>query len=86
MRCMSCVRHLGPMQVGVGAVAEDAELDALKDAVEQEIIGTRGLLGRYRPLVSALCQDAALTRAPPGLRSSALLALCKMMALDAEFW
>jgi hypothetical protein len=57
-------------QLGVGSLAADVELDALKDAAEGEIVGMKSLLGRYAPLLAALCHN----------RYSFLLAsLCTML-------
>lgn len=72
-------------QVGVGTVAEDAELDALAERIEKEIMAPDGALGRYRGLVSRLCRSDAVRAGPEFLKSAALLAMCKMMVLDADF-
>jgi len=44
-------------QLGVGSLAADVELDTLKDAAEGEIVGMKSLLGRYAPLLAALCHN-----------------------------
>lgn len=44
-------------QLGVGSLAADVELDALKDAGEGEILGMHNLLARYAPLLAALCHN-----------------------------
>ena len=44
-------------QLGVGSLAADVELDALKDAAEGEILGMHNLLARYAPLLAALCHN-----------------------------
>lgn len=44
-------------QLGVGSLAADVELDALKDAAEGEIVSMHNLLGRYAPLLAALCHN-----------------------------
>ena len=44
-------------QLGVGSLAADVELDALRDAAEGEIVAMRSLLGRYAPLLAALCHN-----------------------------
>ncbi|KAL0043109.1 hypothetical protein WJX79_009421 [Trebouxia sp. C0005] len=72
-------------QLGVGSLAADVELDALKDTAEGEIVGMKSLLGRYAPLLAALCHNRALLGAHVHLRSSALLALTKLMAIDPSF-
>ncbi len=43
--------------MGVGSLAADVELDALKEAAEGEIVGMKNLLGRYAPLLAALCHN-----------------------------
>ena len=44
-------------QLGVGSLAADVELDALKDAAEGEIVSMHNLMGRYAPLLAALCHN-----------------------------
>ncbi|KAK9823736.1 hypothetical protein WJX72_005030 [[Myrmecia] bisecta] len=72
-------------QLGVGSVAADTELDALKESAEAEIVAAGNLVGRFAPLVACLCHDRALLSSHPLLRSSALLALTKLMAIDQSF-
>ncbi|KAK9836505.1 hypothetical protein WJX74_001907 [Apatococcus lobatus] len=73
-------------QVGTGkSVAADAELDSLKDAVEREIVASGQLIGRWGPLVQQLCHDRNLLMCQADVCSSALLALTKLMVIDAGF-
>eukprot|EP00887_Chlorella_sp_A99_P003643 scaffold7.g3643.t1 len=72
-------------ELGVGSVAADAELDALKEESEAQVLGPRSLLRPYAQLVAALCRSRALLAADPGLRGAALLALAKLMVVDARF-
>lgn len=44
-------------QLGVGGIAADAELDALKEAAEAEIVSANNLLGCYAPLLAAICHN-----------------------------
>ena len=47
-------------ELGVGSVAADAELDAMKEGAERQILGAaRSLLGPYARLVSAGARRAA---------------------------
>ena len=41
----------------MGGVAADAELDALKEAAEAEIVSANNLLGCYAPLLAAICHN-----------------------------
>lgn len=41
----------------MGAVAEDLELDAMKDAAEAQIVDVHNVIGRYAPLVAAFCRN-----------------------------
>ncbi|CAL8472231.1 g11773 [Coccomyxa elongata] len=72
-------------QLGVGGAAADAELDRLKDCTEAEIMARTGLIGRFAPLVAEFCVRRNLRSAHTTLRASALLALTKLMCLDASF-
>ena len=72
-------------ELGVGGVAADAELDAMKEESDAQLLGARGLLGPYARLVSALCHSRLLERCDPGLRGAALLALTKLMVVDPRF-
>ena len=44
-------------QLGVGSLAADVELDALRDAAEGEVVGMKNLLGRYAPLLAGICHN-----------------------------
>ena len=44
-------------ELGVGALAEDVELDAMKDAAEAQIVAPVNVIGRYAPLVAAFCRN-----------------------------
>ena len=71
-------------QVGMGAAAADAELDALKETIDREIMS--GLIGSYGSLVQSACRShSTLLSSPSFLRSSALLSLTKLMAVDVRF-
>lgn len=72
-------------ELGVGSVAADAELDAMKEASEAQILSANGLLGPYARMVATCCRDrTSFARWDANLRSSALLALSKLMIVDAE--
>eukprot|EP00899_Mesostigma_viride_P025352 jgi/Mesvir1/6000/Mv00748-RA.2 len=77
-------------QLGVGAGAKDAELDALKEEAERQILsadaeGHRDMVALFAPIVQRLCWTPAIMDKDPVLRASAMLALCKLMAVDAHF-
>ncbi len=69
-------------ELGVGSVAADAELDAMKEACETQILAAQNLLGPYAALVSAICRQRSLLSGDATLRASALLALSKLMVVD----
>ncbi|KAG7674430.1 hypothetical protein Ndes2437B_g00695 [Nannochloris sp. 'desiccata'] len=69
-------------ELGVGSVAADAELDAMKEACETQILAAQNLLGPYAALVSAVCRQRSLLSGDATLRASALLALSKLMVVD----
>lgn len=73
-------------ELGVGSVAADAELDASKEAAEKQLLrSASSVLAPYARLVSALCHSRILLSCDTTLRSSALLALTKLMIVDIEF-
>lgn len=73
-------------QLGVGSsVTEDAELDQLAEQIQRSLLSSTTLVGKFGPLVQALCRDHPAMAADPTLRSSALLALTKLMAVDDAF-
>lgn len=55
LECFLVVEHQDDInaQLGVGSVAADAELDAMKEASENQILSLRGLLGPHARIVSA---------------------------------
>lgn len=73
-------------ELGVGSASADAHLDALSEAAEREILSTQNLIGHVAPIVARICRSSGLLQENPLLRSSALLALCKLMAVDSNFW
>ncbi|XP_024543850.1 condensin complex subunit 1 isoform X1 [Selaginella moellendorffii] len=75
-------------ELGVAA-AEDVKLDYLLEKAEREIVSgseTRKLLiGSISPLVSKLCKNSTVLQKFPQLRSSVVLCLCKLMAVDSNY-
>ncbi|CAM6100082.1 unnamed protein product [Calypogeia fissa] len=71
------------------AASEDAKLDDLGAQAETELISGHKtqtfLVGAIAPMVSSLCSNSILMQQNQHLRSSALLALCKLMVIDANF-
>eukprot|EP00976_Prorocentrum_cordatum_P049384 996937-Prorocentrum_minimum.AAC.1 len=51
----------------------------------QLLTGPLAPAAAFAPLVEAVCSRRELLHQFPGLRSSAVLALCKLMAIDAAF-
>jgi condensin complex subunit 1 len=72
------------------AASEDARIDVLLEKAESEIVGgetnQQFLIGTMAPIVAKICRNMTLMQQNPRLRSSAMLALCKLMAIDANFW
>jgi condensin complex subunit 1 len=71
-------------ELGVGSVAADAELDAMKEAAEAQMFSAQSLLGPYVKIVSAVCHNRQVLSGDSALRSSALLALTKLMVVDGS--
>ncbi len=69
-------------ELGTGGVAADAELDNMKDAAEKQI--TTGILKPFAKLVISACHHPSFNAADPTLKSSALLALTKLMVVDVN--
>ncbi|XP_019710246.1 condensin-1 complex subunit CAP-D2 isoform X2 [Elaeis guineensis] len=75
-------------ELGIGA-SEDAIIDSLSERTEKEIVSSgsveKNLLGYCAPFVSKLCRNFNLMQKFPELQASAMLALCKLMIIDADF-
>ncbi|GBG66498.1 hypothetical protein CBR_g63081 [Chara braunii] len=75
--------------IGVESQIEDAALDALQEKTEKQIVssanGKSYLISAIAPIVSCLCRNNGILQQFPALRPSAILALCKLMAVDAKF-
>ena len=71
-------------ELGVGGVAADAELDATKEAAEKQIIGFKNsIIAPFAKIIINTCRQASFLTAEPTLKASALLALTKLMVVDA---
>ncbi|OAE32488.1 hypothetical protein AXG93_3242s1100 [Marchantia polymorpha subsp. ruderalis] len=75
-------------ELGLNA-SEDAKLDDIVEQAEKEIVsGVKNrtfLIGAIAPIVVKLCKASGVLQQNPKLKSSAVLALCKLMAIDANF-
>ncbi|MED6172299.1 Condensin-1 complex subunit CAP-D2 [Stylosanthes scabra] len=71
------------------AASEDAALDSLFEKAEKEIISggsnEKHLIGVCATFLSKLCRNFGLMQKYPELQASAMLALCRMMIIDADF-
>ncbi|KAK6149081.1 hypothetical protein DH2020_016606 [Rehmannia glutinosa] len=71
------------------AASEDAMLDILAERAEKEIVfgGSSGknLIGHCASFLSKLCRNFNLMQKYPELQASGMLALCRLMIIDAEF-
>ncbi|XP_047172089.1 condensin-1 complex subunit CAP-D2 isoform X2 [Vigna umbellata] len=69
--------------------SEDAALDALFEKAEKEIISSgsneKNLIGVCATFLSKLCRNFGLMQKYPELQASAMLALCRLMIIDADF-
>ncbi|XP_077218446.1 binding protein isoform X2 [Tasmannia lanceolata] len=75
-------------ELGVAA-SEDAILDLLSERAEKDIISggsvEKNLIGYCAPFLSKLCRNFSLIQKFPELQASAMLALCRLMIIDADF-
>ncbi|KAL0339746.1 UNVERIFIED_CONTAM: Condensin complex subunit [Sesamum radiatum] len=71
------------------AASEDAMLDSLAERAEKEIVSggvtEKNLIGNCAPFLSKLCRNFGLMQKYPELQASGMLALCRLMIIDAEF-
>ncbi|XP_051138576.1 condensin-1 complex subunit CAP-D2 isoform X2 [Andrographis paniculata] len=71
------------------AASEDAILDSLAEKAEKEIVSGVGagknLIGHCAPFISKLCRNFNLMQKHPDLQASGMLALCRLMIIDAKF-
>ncbi|GAX78483.1 hypothetical protein CEUSTIGMA_g5922.t1 [Chlamydomonas eustigma] len=74
-------------QIGLGSQAAEAQLDVLKESIEKEILQAEVgcMLGMYASVVQAVCNSQSIMQAHPLLRTSALLSLTRLMAIDPSF-
>ena len=72
-------------ELGTGGVAADAELDNMKEAAEKQIVQlNNGIIKPFAKMVIAACHHPSFNTADPILKSSALLALTKLMVVDVK--
>ncbi|KAI5084153.1 hypothetical protein GOP47_0000322 [Adiantum capillus-veneris] len=75
-------------ELGVAA-SEDVRIDILHERTEKDILSggqsRKFLIGSCAPLVAKVARNFTLLQAYPLLQSSTMLALCKLMVLDADF-
>ncbi|KAH7667151.1 Condensin subunit 1/Condensin-2 complex subunit D3 protein [Dioscorea alata] len=75
-------------ELGLGA-SEDAAIDALSERAEKEIVSgvsnEKNLIGHCATFLSKLCRNFNLLQKFPDLQASAMLALCRLMIIDADF-
>ncbi|GJN10798.1 hypothetical protein PR202_ga28922 [Eleusine coracana subsp. coracana] len=73
-------------ELGLGATV-DIAIESLAERAEREIVccSEKNLIGYCGPFLSKLCRNLTLLQKFPELQASAMLALCKLMIIDAEF-
>ncbi|CAN6444040.1 unnamed protein product [Victoria cruziana] len=71
------------------AASDDARLDSFSEQAEKEIVSggstEKNLIGLCAPLVAKLCRNFTLMQQYPELQAAGMLALCKLMLIDANF-
>ncbi|KAM7260107.1 hypothetical protein ACFE04_015848 [Oxalis oulophora] len=71
------------------AASEDAKLDMLSERAEKEIVSgdssEKNLIGQVADFLSKLCRNFSLMQKYPELQASAMLALCRLMIVDANY-
>lgn len=74
-------------ELGLGATI-DIAIESLAERAEKEIVccsSEKNLIGYCGPFISKLCRNLTLLQKFPELQASAMLALCRLMIIDAEF-
>ncbi|XP_020273026.1 condensin complex subunit 1 isoform X1 [Asparagus officinalis] len=75
-------------ELGV-SISEDVIIDTLSERAEKEIVcghmTDMNIVGHCAPFLSKLCRNFNLMQKFPQLQASAMLALCKLMIIDADF-
>ncbi|KAJ1292247.1 hypothetical protein BS78_02G377600 [Paspalum vaginatum] len=73
-------------ELGLGATI-DIAIESLAERAEKEIVccSEKNLIGHCGPFLSVLCRNLTLLQKFPELQASAMLALCRLMIIDAEF-
>ncbi|XP_048554898.1 condensin-1 complex subunit CAP-D2 [Triticum urartu] len=74
-------------ELGLGAT-RDIAIEFFAEKAEREIVSyscEKNLLGHCGPFLSKLCRNLTLLQKFPELHASAMLALCRLMIIDAEF-
>uniref|UniRef100_A0A0D9X2G2 Condensin-1 complex subunit CAP-D2 n=1 Tax=Leersia perrieri TaxID=77586 RepID=A0A0D9X2G2_9ORYZ len=74
-------------ELGLGATV-DIAIESLAEKAEREIVSSsskKNLIGYCGPFLTKLCRNLTLLQKFPELQASAMLALCKLMIIDAEF-
>ncbi|XP_062188316.1 condensin-1 complex subunit CAP-D2-like isoform X2 [Phragmites australis] len=74
-------------ELGLGATI-DIAIESLAERAEKEIVccsSEKNLIGHCGPFLVKLCRNLTLLQKFPELQASAMLALCRLMIIDAEF-
>lgn len=73
----------------LGGMYEDAIIDSLSERAEKEIVSggstEKNIIGHCAPILPKICRNFNLMQKFPELQASAMLALCKLMNIDADF-
>ncbi|XP_020579522.1 condensin complex subunit 1 [Phalaenopsis equestris] len=75
-------------ELGIAA-SDDAIIDSFFERAEKEIIASsfsdKNIIGYFAPFLSKVCRNVNVLQKYPELQASAMLALCRLMIIDAEF-
>ena len=74
---LRCTQPSAPLQ--------DTQLDKVREEVDAELSAAGSMMGYWGQFVTGLCHSPQLLGSSFALRSSALLALGKLMALDGRY-
>jgi condensin complex subunit 1 len=85
-------RGLGA-ELGISNAIDEGEIEAIREMAEREILGERNTIGMYAGLITSLCglayrqagEQPVAASLDEHVRESAVLALCKLMCVGAEY-
>jgi len=70
---------------GPDAAVADTRAETARDLCERDLLSPDGLVGMFGALVRDICSNASGTMSDPQVRTSAVLALSKLMSVSADY-